>query len=136
MQDIQLDQLGTDKTRRDALKTLLGVTSAGLAAAAVGSKSLFAQAGVSPQAVASLLSATISAKHGHQVDLDAAELLFTLRELKKDGGQVTVDIQGSSGHGHSIKFDFYQGLQLILEGSLVVKSSFGSGHNHEVELRI
>ena len=47
MQNTQVDQsekVDENKTRRDVLKTLVGVTSTGMAAAALGSKSLFAQA--------------------------------------------------------------------------------------------
>lgn len=80
-----------------------------------------------------IVSETISANHGHQVGLDMADLINLLRQTKLTGS-VTLDIQGASGHPHSIELIHEQLIDLFVDGNLVVISSKDAGHIHNVEL--
>jgi hypothetical protein len=68
---------------------------------------------------------TISGNHGHTAVVKKAQI--------DAGGAVTLDIQGSSGHSHTVSLTADDMAELKKAGGMVTKdSSSASGHNHSV----
>lgn len=82
-----------------------------------------------------LLAASISRNHGHQVPLTANEALKLLRQTKTSGF-VALDLQGTSGHGHSLELTHQNLLDLVVEGTLTKDSTTDASHSHGVTLTL
>lgn len=122
MKNTNLQQNENQITRRTALAQSLG---------AIGtlfvSKAAFAQeAPVCPPKMVKVVVAEISKNHGH-------DFMIELSDLVKVGGQ-TLDIQGDSGHPHSIVISNDQIIALMKGEQVVVISSKDAGHTHQVAL--
>lgn len=77
------------------------------------------------------VNGAISNNHGHAVDLDIKQVLQLLRQTN-DGCPVEVDIQGDSGHPHSIQLSHQNLNQLLVQGEVEEVSSNVAGHTHKV----
>lgn len=66
---------------------------------------------------------TVSANHGHQAMITAAQLVA--------GGDLELDIQGTSSHPHSVSLSAAE-VRSVRNGGRVEKESTGSGHTHTV----
>jgi hypothetical protein len=67
---------------------------------------------------------TIAANHGHALEVPLADVVAA--------ADVTYDIQGTSGHTHSVTLTADQ-FAMLQEGTPVaVTSTVGDGHSHEV----
>ena len=77
----------------------------------------------------------ITFNHGHAVSLDIADIVRLLKETKANG-PVIMDIQGKSGHAHSIEFSHQNLVDLLSTDSITVDSSKDAGHNHGVTLSV
>ena len=70
---------------------------------------------------------TITANHGHELDLSVSQL---------SGGMLTLDIQRSSTHPHGVVLSMAD-LQAIAAGTRVtVDSSSNDGHTHGVSFEL
>lgn len=69
-------------------------------------------------------TASISANHGHTLSVPEADVLA--------GIEKTYDIRGTSAHGHSVTMTEADFLLLAQGDSVVVSSTSGDGHIHEV----
>ena len=73
------------------------------------------------------LSTTISANHGHDVNLSVDQL---------SSDMLTIDIQGSASHPHVVVLSMAD-LQAIAAGTRVtVESSSDAGHTHSVSFEL
>lgn len=121
-------------TRRDALKT--GIAAAGLAL--VLPRLSFAEEPVPPgdgQKQALELSSEIGRNHGHVLALTPAGAVALLRSTFRAAPAV-LDIQGSSGHPHSLELGHEELLSLFVSGELVKDSTKVGGHTHPVTVRL
>lgn len=118
--------------RRDLLK---GVGLFSVAALLVGLPKNALSEGEEPALEPSALQLVtqISANHGHALALTLNELVLLLRRANAEGPQ-TLDIQGVSGHAHSIVATKEALIQLLVEGAVTVTSSTTFGHIHSVQL--
>ena len=67
---------------------------------------------------------SIGGNHGHTMEVSAADV--------EAGAEKTYDIQGSSGHPHSVTITADQFATLASELSLSVESTTDSGHSHTI----
>ena len=77
----------------------------------------------------------IGNNHGHSLDLDIKKVLQLLRETN-DSCPVELDIQGESGHPHSILLSHQNLLQLLVRGKIEEVSSNVAGHTHDVSIAL
>lgn len=83
------------------------------------------------------LEQTIDFNHGHLVSLSLTEAVNHLRDLKDSGlASVTLDIQGQSGHPHSMSLSSDQLVALIQGDTVQVVSSEDFGHAHGVTMTL
>lgn len=73
-----------------------------------------------------VIESEIGKNHGH-------EFMIELSELVKAGGQ-SLDIQGESGHPHTIVISNDQIIALMKGEQVVLVSSKDAGHTHQVTL--
>lgn len=71
-------------------------------------------------------SVTISANHGHATVVSMADLSAATEK--------SYDIQGSSGHTHSITVSASDFATLMSTGSVTVQSTMSVGHSHSVTI--
>lgn len=114
-------------SRRSAILQSLGVIGTLVAA-----KTSFAQTApicppVPPKLV-KVVESGISKNHGH-------DFLIELSDLVKAGGQA-LDIQGDSGHPHTIIVSNDQIIALMKGENVVIVSSKDAGHTHQVTLAL
>ena len=78
--------------------------------------------------------ADITSNHGHDLQLDIVQVV----ELMGLTAQKTVslDIQGQSGHPHSIELDQASLVELLSQKSLSIESSEDFGHSHGVNIEL
>lgn len=78
----------------------------------------------------------VARNHGHGFSLTPAEVIEYLRKTAAENIQVDFNIQGTSGHEHliSVGKDFF--LALLTEGAVVISSSIGAGHAHDVKVTL
>lgn len=72
-------------------------------------------------------TSTIGSNHGHELTVPGADVAA--------GASRTYDIQGSSGHAHSVTLGAADFTVLRTSGSVIVTSTAGSGHTHMVTVR-
>lgn len=115
------------QSRRTAILQTLGALGTLFAA-----KTAFAQeAPICPPRPPQLVKVAISEiskNHGH-------DFMIKFTELIKAGGQ-TLDIQGDSGHPHSIVISNDQIIALMKGEDVVIVSSKDAGHTHQVKLTL
>lgn len=68
----------------------------------------------------------IGSNHGHTVEVPAADIAA--------GADVTYDIQGTSGHEHSVTVTAADFAMLAAGTAVTVESSNGAGHTHSVTI--
>jgi hypothetical protein len=78
---------------------------------------------------------SITRNHGHGFEVDLAGLVLLLRETTASG-EVLLDIQGTSGHAHSISLNSERLIQLLIDGTLEVESSKDAGHTHMITISL
>lgn len=123
--------------RRDLLK--MGAGAALVLVPTIGCAQGTAAPAPAPEAAEGvesiLLTTSISRNHGHQVPLDALQALKLLRQTKTSGF-VALDIQGSSGHAHSLELTHQELIALVVDGTLTKASTSGASHTHDVTLTL
>lgn len=82
------------------------------------------------------VSSDIGSNHGHELNMDVPDVINLLRDLQPQPGETTIDIQGASGHPHTITVNFDQLLDLLLKGELSLESSVDRGHSHGVSISL
>lgn len=112
--------------RRLFLKTAAG-------AVALGATANLAHAGDSVDGL--IVTNEITNNHGHEVNLNLSDLVLLLREADQHG-IAQVDIQGLSGHPHTIELDKMTIETILVDGSEVITSSEDFGHAHEVTIHL
>lgn len=80
--------------------------------------------------------ADISRNHGHNLTLTMSELVAVLRKLQPEELTETIDIQGESGHPHSIDLNFDKVLSVLLGEEVTVESTEDFGHTHVVNIKL
>ena len=107
--------------------TLLGGSAAVLSAQEISSE---------PQ---DKVIADISANHGHDLELNIADLVQLYRAANDDANEeVKVEIQGTSPHPHSVVLNAAE-INAVLLGETITKvssSEFGHTHNVVITLEI
>jgi hypothetical protein len=144
--------------RRQMLQS--GLISSGLLI--LGAKSALAQV-ADPEAPAEAkIMVVIGRNHGHALDLNLVQALQLLRETAPrlpsvpeplpvaDPSQppvpvkppqpistpALIDIQGSSGHPHSLELQHQELIDLFVKGTIRKASSTDAGHAHMVEINL
>lgn len=118
-------------TRRTALLQSLGIVGTLLTA-----KTVFAQTASEappvcpplPPFLVKVVESEISKNHGHEFTIELSELI-------KVGGH-PLDIQGDSGHPHTITVTNDQIIALLKGENVVIVSSKDAGHTHNVTLTV
>jgi hypothetical protein len=113
-------------TRKDFLWTLIGLSAAAAVAACTDAGESPAPDAGGPSCTANGAAAAIGTNHGH-----------TLAVSKEDvaaGADRTYQIQGSSGHGHTVAVTAAMFATLKGGGSVSATSSNDAGHTHAVTL--
>ena len=82
-----------------------------------------------------ILTAEISANHGHALNLSPVQALKLLRATK-NSGPVSLDIKGQSGHPHAVAITHEDLLLLFEQGTLAKDSSLVAGHSHHVTIHL
>jgi hypothetical protein len=77
----------------------------------------------------------ISANHGHDLMLNLVDVVQMFPQTAQ-GESLTLDIQGLSGHPHTIDLNQEQLINFLNSGELVVTSSVDFGHAHDVRLQL
>lgn len=77
----------------------------------------------------------IARNHGHELVLSISAVLRALQQSQVTP-VATFDIQGTSGHPHSIGLSGAQIVELLSKGSLALDSSVGAGHTHQVAIQL
>lgn len=113
------------------------ITAAGaLATIGVAGKAFADEGEPTPQPVNKLeVTNRIGRNHGHDFDLTLEDLVLLLREASANG-DVAIDIQGSSGHPHTLTLSADEITEILVAGTLVKNSSVDAGHPHPVEINV
>lgn len=116
--------------RRNLLMTLGAGT-----AALVATRTAFAQQvpGANDRVLAVVTA--IGSNHGHALDLTVEAVVLALQQARVDGS-VKIDIQGKSGHPHTINLSFDDLVNLLSLGVLEVVSSIDAKHSHAVKISL
>ena len=85
------------------------------------------------QAMDPSISTDIGNNHGHELQLSLIDALVLLKETR-GGNTVEIDIQGQSGHPHSVQVDEPTMVTLLAQEAVSLTSSKVSGHSHPVSL--
>ena len=70
------------------------------------------------------VNGTISENHGHAASISQAQLTA--------GGEIMLDIRGTSAHAHSVTISAAEVATLATGGSVSKTSTTGDGHTHQV----
>ncbi len=121
--------------RRSLLMTIGTGTAALLAA-----KTVFAQEVPSTQESEEIqnklsVATEIGANHGHGLDLTVEAVILAL-QMARVNGPVKMDIQGKSGHPHTINLSFDDLVNLLSLGGLETMSSVDAKHSHQVKVSL
>lgn len=130
-----------------------GIISSGLII--LGAKSALAQVADPENSVEAKVNVVIGRNHGHAFDLNLALALQLLRETAprlSDAPEVPpatpekppqlistpaiIDIQGLSGHPHTLELQHQELLDLFVKGAIRKASSTDAGHAHLVEINL
>jgi hypothetical protein len=112
-------------TRSQFLRSLVGIAGLGaVVACGGGDESTDAPDAGARNCVAAGTSATIGTNHGHTLTVSAADVAA--------GVEKTFQIQGSSGHPHTVTITAEQFAMLQQSQSITVTSSSDAGHTHKV----
>lgn len=117
--------MSDNQARRDFLKTGAVLTLAG----GVLTSKVNAQSQKQPE-----ILAEIGRNHGHALRLSLLETVSILRDLQPEEKSVEVDIQGGSGHNHTVSMHYDNLLDILLGKKVILDSSEDAGHKHGVEL--
>ncbi len=79
------------------------------------------------------IDAGISSNHGHALSLTIAQVVEMFAETT-EGKTKVLDIQGQSGHPHSIELSQEDLITLLVDRELDVQSTVDAGHAHGVSL--
>lgn len=82
-----------------------------------------------------MVAVSISFNHGHELKLNSDDLVKILNQAQNEG-PVSLDIQGKSGHPHTIELNETLLMDLISGKAIEVQSSVDAGHSHKVRLEI
>jgi hypothetical protein len=117
------NRIKTSPGRREFLGAAAAALFAGITITLVGCGD--DDAGTGATAETGDLIGSISDNHGHKAILKKATF--------EAGGAVTLDIQGSAGHNHTVSLTADDMAELKKPGGMVTKaSSTTDSHNHEV----
>lgn len=113
-------------TRREMLLTFGALALVPACSSSSGGTDAGPRADGGGRACASTTS-TISSNHGHELTVPGADVAA--------GTSQTYDIQGTSGHAHSVTLGAADFTVLRSAGSVIVASTAGGGHMHMVTVR-
>jgi hypothetical protein len=108
-------------SRRSFVQGSIGVCSFGLLSAACGSSNDGNAGG------GGVCSVTISANHGHVLDISAADKMAA---AAKD-----YDIRGSATHSHTVSLSANDFASLNSGNTVNVTSSVSEGHSHDLSIK-
>lgn len=77
----------------------------------------------------------IGTNHGHALTLTLVDVILGAQDAQGTG-MVAFDIQGKSGHPHTLELTSEDFVTLIVEGSLEKESSIDFGHPHTVTVTL
>ena len=119
--------------RRDLLKGMTGAL--GMSAVAMLPTVGFAN---EQQHGTLTVQSEISRNHGHELELSLEDLIVILRELnaEEEKTEVSLDIQGQSGHPHTVFMTNDLVMEILIGGSVEVESSVDAGHAHFVTITL
>lgn len=116
--------------RREILKGMTGVL--GLSAVSMLPSVSFAN---EQQHGNLTVQSEITRNHGHALEMSLEDLIVLLRQLNDENtSEVAVDIQGDSGHPHTIFMTQELVMQVLLGDTVEVESSVDAGHAHFVTI--
>ena len=84
------------------------------------------------------LSNEIGRNHGHELVLGTLEdLVLLMREANANAsGTVALDMQGTSGHPHTLTLSVDDFMTILVDGTLTTQSSVDAGHPHAVRIEL
>jgi hypothetical protein len=113
-----------ETSRRSFVQTSVGVCTLGLLSAACGSSSGNTDTNAGDGGVCSV---TISANHGHVLDITAAD--------KMAGAAKDYDIRGTATHSHIVSLSADNFATLNTGGTVNVTSTVTLGHSHDLSIK-
>lgn len=83
------------------------------------------------------LTNEIAHNHGHFFELSLESLVLLIREANTSGDEkATIDIQGQSGHPHTLSLSVAEIVTIMVDGVLEKDSSIDANHSHKIFINL